>query len=90
MTLSSSSNQRFIKSWIGLGLGLLFIGLNIASFIESRELHSVFGALAFLSFTYPWSQLTSFKAPSPMNRVATVMTCVALALLAISLLLRFF
>lgn len=74
---------------MGLGFGLFAAGLNIYSFADSGALHSLFGALAFLVFTYPWSQLTSFKNPSPLSRACTVLTYAGFVLLAISLGLRF-
>lgn len=90
MDSSSSLQKRPVKSWLGLCLGLLFAGMSIDSYVEFGRLHSLFSVLAFLTFTYPWSQLISFKEPSPMTRTTTLMTYAALLLLAISLILRFF
>lgn len=86
--MTSLLHKFTVKSWLGLGIGILGTGLNILSFVESRELHSIFGALGFLFFTYPWCQLTSFKKPLPMTPATVVMTSIGLAFLVISLLLR--
>lgn len=89
MTSSAPIKPRAIPSWWGLGFGLLAAGLNIAAFAESQALHNLVAALAFLVFAYPWSQLASFRKPSPLSRAATVLTYAGLALLLVSLLLRF-
>lgn len=90
MSLQQHQKKPFVKSWVGLSLGLLFVGLSGWAWFESREASSWIAGLGFLCFTYPWSQLTSFKDPKPLPLAESVMTYIALALLITSTFLRFF
>lgn len=90
MNLPQHQQNPFIKSWVGLSLGLLFVGLSGYAWLDSREASSLIAGLGFLCFTYPWSQLTSFKDPAPLSIAESVMTYIALALLISSMFVRFF
>lgn len=87
----SSTEQRPVKSWLGLFLGLFFVGIQLMGWWETRSLGSVLGVLGFACFVYPWSQITSWslKQTQPMDRPGTWLTGAAAVFLLGSLALRF-
>lgn len=91
-----ASDTRLIKSWFGLLFALTCAGLYVYLWWDSHSLNYALGAVGFLCWAYPWSQITRpirhffAKNDRPMDLASTVLTYLGWTLLVGSVAARFF
>ena len=94
---SSVRGAGFVKSWPGLGFGVLAVVVSLAAWFDSGRWTYLVSAAGFACFAIVWSQLSlSFTAPlraqftgaMELGRVDTLLTWLGLLLVALAILLR--
>lgn len=65
MNLPQHQQNPFIKSWVGLSLGLLFVGLSGYAWLDSREASSLIAGWAFYALPTPGASSLHSKILRP-------------------------
>ena len=97
MALSESNTLPRVKSWWGLTFGLAAVAVSIGAWVQSGNWTHLVGAAGFGCWAFVWSQIpfplsTSLRklraAEQQRPSVHSIVTYVGLALVALSLALR--
>jgi len=94
---SSSSGAGLVKSWLGLGFGVLAVVGSLAAWFQSGNWAYLVSAAGFACFAIVWSKLPlSFTAPlraqlagvRELGRVDSALSWLGLLLVGMAILLR--